>query len=83
MTINISVIYVCYLFIHMQTLTNALWKKVGQHEVNLQSKVLEMSYSCDDNTVGNWSVFCVPDQNKQLNQQSFDAVIMTVSTFMV
>ncbi|MFS7970652.1 hypothetical protein Hanom_Chr09g00823461 [Helianthus anomalus] len=38
------------------------------------SKVLEMSYNCDGNTVGNWSICCAPDQNKQL-QQSFDDVI--------
>nr|XP_043615083.1 protoporphyrinogen oxidase, mitochondrial [Erigeron canadensis]XP_043615084.1 protoporphyrinogen oxidase, mitochondrial [Erigeron canadensis]XP_043615085.1 protoporphyrinogen oxidase, mitochondrial [Erigeron canadensis] len=61
----------------MQTLTNALSKEVGQHELNLQSKVLEMSYSYDDNTTGSWSIYCAPDQNKQLNQQPFDAVIMT------
>ncbi|KVH92777.1 Amine oxidase [Cynara cardunculus var. scolymus] len=62
----------------MQTLTNALCKEFGQHELNLQSKVLEMSYSCSDNSaIGNWSIFCAPVQNKQLNQQPFDAVIMT------
>ncbi|XP_071710133.1 protoporphyrinogen oxidase, mitochondrial [Rutidosis leptorrhynchoides] len=61
----------------MQTLTNALCKEVGQNELNLQSKVLEMSYSCDDNTIGNWSIACAPDKTTQLNQQSFDAVIMT------
>nr|GEV93330.1 protoporphyrinogen oxidase, mitochondrial [Tanacetum cinerariifolium] len=61
----------------MQTLTNALCKEVGQNQLNLQSKVLEMSYSCDDNMVGNWSLYYAPEQNKQLNQQSFDAVIMT------
>nr|QCQ84271.1 putative mitochondrial protoporphyrinogen oxidase 2 [Ambrosia artemisiifolia] len=60
----------------MQTLTDALSKEIGPHEINLQSKVLEMSYSCDDNAVGNWSIYCAPDQNKQF-QQSFDAVIMT------
>ncbi|KAI3768858.1 hypothetical protein L2E82_19694 [Cichorium intybus] len=58
----------------MQTLTNALCKEVGQDELNLQSKVLEMSYSCDDvSKIGNWSIYCGQDEN----QQPFDAVIMT------
>ncbi|XP_076949571.1 protoporphyrinogen oxidase, mitochondrial-like isoform X2 [Bidens hawaiensis] len=60
----------------MQTLTDALCKEIGHHELNLQSKVLEMSYNCNDNTVGNWSICCSTDQNNQF-QQSFDAVIMT------
>ncbi|KAL4558740.1 hypothetical protein LXL04_036942 [Taraxacum kok-saghyz] len=61
----------------MQTLTNELCKEIGAGDVNLQSKVLEMSYFCDDNisNIGNWSIYCGQDQNKQ----SFDAVIMTVS----
>ncbi|KAL4590776.1 hypothetical protein LXL04_003719 [Taraxacum kok-saghyz] len=61
----------------MQTLTNELCKEIGAGEVNLQSKVLEMSYFCGDNNsnIGNWSIYCGQDQNKQ----SFDAVIMTVS----
>ena len=67
----------------MQTLTNALCKEVGHNQLNLQSKVLEMSYSCDDNMVGSWSIYYAPEQNKQLNQQSFDVVIMTVSTFIM
>ncbi|XP_021999338.1 protoporphyrinogen oxidase, mitochondrial isoform X1 [Helianthus annuus] len=58
------------------TLTDALCKEIGPHELNLQSKVLEMSYNCDGNAVGNWSICCAPDQNKQF-QQSFNAVIMT------
>ncbi|KAF5755761.1 putative protoporphyrinogen oxidase [Helianthus annuus] len=62
-----------------RTLTDALCKEIGPHELNLQSKVLEMSYNCDGNAVGNWSICCAPDQNKQF-QQSFNAVIMTVST---
>ncbi|KAI3797173.1 hypothetical protein L1987_32426 [Smallanthus sonchifolius] len=64
----------------MKTLTGALCKEIGHHELNLHSKVLKMSYSCDDNAAGNWSIYCAPDQNKQF-QQSFGAVIMTVSTF--
>uniref|UniRef100_A0A251T6D3 Putative amine oxidase n=1 Tax=Helianthus annuus TaxID=4232 RepID=A0A251T6D3_HELAN len=59
-----------------RTLTDALCKEIGPHELNLQSKVLEMSYNCDGNAVGNWSICCAPDQNKQF-QQSFNAVIMT------
>ncbi|CAI9283392.1 unnamed protein product [Lactuca saligna] len=60
----------------MQTLTNALCKEVGEGELNLQSKVLEMSYSCDDGSrVGNWSIYCGPDEENK--HQSFDAVIMT------
>ncbi|KAD4586593.1 hypothetical protein R6Q59_035055 [Mikania micrantha] len=60
----------------MQTLTDALCKDIGHHELNLHSKVLEMSYSCKDKAAGNWSIYCAPDKNKQF-QHSFDAVIMT------
>ncbi|MFS7954887.1 putative protoporphyrinogen oxidase [Helianthus anomalus] len=49
-------------------------KRSDPMKLIFMSKVLEMSYNCDGNTVGNWSICCAPDQNKQL-QQSFDDVI--------
>ncbi|KAG5527069.1 hypothetical protein RHGRI_028108 [Rhododendron griersonianum] len=59
----------------MQTLTDALCKELGRDELKLQSKVLELCYSC--NPSENWSVSSAPMHNKQSEKQSFDAVIMT------
>ncbi|XP_058187167.1 protoporphyrinogen oxidase, mitochondrial isoform X2 [Rhododendron vialii] len=59
----------------MQTLTDALCKELGRDELKLQSKVLELCYSC--NPSENWSVSSTPRHNKQSEKQSFDAVIMT------
>lgn len=59
----------------MQTLTDALCKELGRDELKLQSKVLELGYSC--NPSENWSVSSAPMHNKQSDKQSFDAVIMT------
>lgn len=61
----------------LQTLTDALCKELGRDELKLQSKVLELCYSC--NPSENWSVSSAPMHNKQSEKQSFDAVIMTVS----
>ncbi|KAF7130205.1 hypothetical protein RHSIM_Rhsim10G0008600 [Rhododendron simsii] len=59
----------------MQILTDALCKELGRDELKLQSKVLELCYSC--NPSENWSVSSTPRHNKQSDKQSFDAVIMT------
>ncbi|XP_057482122.1 protoporphyrinogen oxidase, mitochondrial-like isoform X1 [Actinidia eriantha] len=59
----------------MQTLTDALCKELGKDELKLQSKVLELSYSCNENSPSeNWSVSIL---NTQSEEQSYDAVIMT------
>ncbi|GFY87335.1 flavin containing amine oxidoreductase family [Actinidia rufa] len=60
----------------MQTLTDALCKDLGKDELKLQSKVLELSYSCNENSPSeNWSVSIHSTQSKE---QTYDAVIMTV-----
>ncbi|KAM7509807.1 hypothetical protein LguiB_008682 [Lonicera macranthoides] len=62
----------------MQTLTNALSAELGKDELNLQSKVLELSCSCNENSpMENWSLSYALTSDSQLKEQSFDAVIMT------
>ncbi|CAL5368499.1 unnamed protein product [Camellia sinensis] len=62
----------------MQTLTDALCKDLGKDELKLQSRVLELSYSCEENSVSeSWSVSYAPIHDKQSEEQSFDAVVMT------
>ncbi|XP_052197640.1 protoporphyrinogen oxidase, mitochondrial [Diospyros lotus] len=62
----------------MQTLTDALCKQLSKDELKLQSKVLELSYSCSGNSLSeNWSLSYAPIYTNQLEEQSFDAVIMT------
>ncbi|GMP29608.1 hypothetical protein CsSME_00004631 [Camellia sinensis var. sinensis] len=64
----------------MQTLTDALCKDLGKDELKLQSRVLELSYGCEENSVSEcWSVSYAPIHDKQSEEQSFDAVVMTVS----
>ncbi|XP_057491094.1 protoporphyrinogen oxidase, mitochondrial isoform X1 [Actinidia eriantha] len=59
----------------MQTLTDALCKELGKDELKLQSKVLELSYSCNENSPSeNWSVSI---HSTQSEEQTYDAVIMT------
>ncbi|CAA2954018.1 protoporphyrinogen oxidase, mitochondrial [Olea europaea subsp. europaea] len=62
----------------MQTLTNALCNELGKEELQLHSKVLELSCSFGENSpLDNWSVSCEWDQRKHLDEKSFDAVIVT------
>ncbi|KAF5961686.1 hypothetical protein HYC85_002895 [Camellia sinensis] len=64
----------------LQTLTDALCKDLGKDELKLQSRVLELSYGCEENSVSEcWSVSYAPIHDKQSEEQSFDAVVMTVS----
>ncbi|KAK6155277.1 hypothetical protein DH2020_009525 [Rehmannia glutinosa] len=62
----------------MQTLTNALCNELGKDELKLQSKVLELSYSCSENSpLDNWSVSYELDDKKLSCEKSFDALIVT------
>ncbi|THG22853.1 hypothetical protein TEA_023166 [Camellia sinensis var. sinensis] len=64
----------------LSTLTDALCKDLGKDELKLQSRVLELSYGCEENSVSEcWSVSYAPIHDKQSEEQSFDAVVMTVS----
>ncbi|XAR51980.1 Protoporphyrinogen oxidase [Bertholletia excelsa] len=68
----------------MQTLTDALCKELGNNELKLQSKVLELSYCCSENSSSeNWSISYVPMPGKESKEQSFDAVIMTAPLYNV
>ncbi|KAA8548215.1 hypothetical protein F0562_004524 [Nyssa sinensis] len=62
----------------MQTLTDTLCKELGKDELKLESKVRELSCSCDENSLlENWSVSYALNHNKHSEKKSFDAVIMT------
>ncbi|XP_059669999.1 protoporphyrinogen oxidase, mitochondrial [Cornus florida] len=62
----------------MQTLTDTLCGELGKDELKFQSKVLGLSYRCDENSpLTNWSVSISPDHKKHSQEKSFDAVIMT------
>lgn len=64
----------------LQTLTNALCNELGKEELQLHSKVLELSCSFGESSpLDNWSVSYEWDQRKHLDEKSFDAVIVTVS----
>lgn len=76
----------CYVILlkHLQTLTNALSAELGKDELNLRSKVLELSCSCNENSpMENWSLSYASSSDSHLKEQSFDAVIMTVSRFSI
>ncbi|KAL0377313.1 UNVERIFIED_CONTAM: Protoporphyrinogen oxidase, mitochondrial [Sesamum radiatum] len=62
----------------MQSLTNALCNELGKDELKLQSKVLELSCSCSENSPSdNWSVSYELDDRKLSCEKSFDALIVT------
>ncbi|KAM7259662.1 hypothetical protein ACFE04_015403 [Oxalis oulophora] len=61
----------------MQTLTDKLCKELDKDELNLNSRVLSLSYSQDGKSaIHNWSISHV-DLGKNSQCSSFDAVIMT------
>ncbi|KAI8004496.1 hypothetical protein LOK49_LG08G00527 [Camellia lanceoleosa] len=62
----------------MQTLTDALCKDLGKDEPKLQSRVLELSYSCENSVSESWSISYALIHDKQSEEQSFDAVVMTL-----
>ncbi|KAM7280290.1 hypothetical protein ACFE04_007424 [Oxalis oulophora] len=62
----------------MQTLTDTLCKELDKDELNLNSRVLSLSYSQDGKSAlhNNWSISHA-DLGKNSQCSSFDAVIMT------
>ncbi|XP_075493255.1 protoporphyrinogen oxidase, mitochondrial-like isoform X2 [Primulina tabacum] len=64
----------------MQTLTDALCDVLDKEELKLQSKVLELSSSCNEHSpLDNWSVSYESDGKKLNDEKSFDALVVTVS----
>ncbi|XP_073310812.1 protoporphyrinogen oxidase, mitochondrial-like isoform X2 [Primulina huaijiensis] len=64
----------------MQTLTDALCDVLDKEELKLQSKVLELSSSCNEHSpLDNWSVSYESDGKKLIDEKSFDALVVTVS----
>ncbi|CAK9145481.1 unnamed protein product [Ilex paraguariensis] len=62
----------------MQTLTDTLSKELGKDALKLQSKVLELSWSCNENSpTDNWSIAYASNHTNNSEEQSFDAVVMT------
>jgi hypothetical protein len=65
-------------------LTDMLCKELGKDDLKLNSKVLSLSYSCDGNSaLENWSVACASGRDKHSQTLSVDAVIMTVSAYLL
>jgi oxygen-dependent protoporphyrinogen oxidase len=68
----------------LQTLTDTLCTELGKDGVKLESKVLSLSYSYDGkSTFENWSVSYASKGGKHAQASSYDAVIMTVSSFLI
>ncbi|VFQ97530.1 unnamed protein product [Cuscuta campestris] len=61
----------------MQTLTDALCKELGEDELKLSSKVLELSSHHKENCLGSWLVSYASPHRKHSVKESFDAVVMT------
>ncbi|KAL7140620.1 hypothetical protein ABFS83_08G001000 [Erythranthe nasuta] len=62
----------------MQTLADALSNELGKDELKLQSKVLELSSSCSENSpLDNWSISYELDDKNHSCEKSFDALILT------
>ncbi|XP_073065060.1 protoporphyrinogen oxidase, mitochondrial-like isoform X1 [Primulina eburnea] len=62
----------------MQTLTDALCDVLDKEELKLQSKVLELSSSCNEHSpLDNWSVSYESDGKKLNDEKSFDALVVT------
>ncbi|XP_073143017.1 protoporphyrinogen oxidase, mitochondrial [Henckelia pumila] len=62
----------------MQTLTDSLCDALDKEELKLQSKVLELSSSFNENSpLDNWSVSYESDGKKLNDEKSFDALVVT------
>ncbi|XP_073286877.1 protoporphyrinogen oxidase, mitochondrial-like [Primulina huaijiensis] len=62
----------------MQTLTDALCNVLDKEELKLQSKVLELSSSRNENSpLDNWSVSYESEGKKLNDEKSFDALVVT------
>lgn len=73
-----------HVYVFLQTLTDTLCTELGKDGVKLESKVLSLSYSYDGkSTFENWSVSYASKGGKHAQASSYDAVIMTVSSFLI
>lgn len=71
-------------FCLVQTLTDILCNQLEKDELKLNSKVLSLSYRQGGNSASeNWSVSRVADDDKHSQSLSVDALIMTVSLFII
>lgn len=62
----------------LQILPEMLCKDLSRDELNLDSKVLSLSYNAGPRQE-NWSLSCVSHNEAQGQNLHYDAVIMTVS----
>lgn len=62
----------------MQILPDMLCKDLSNDELNLDSKVLSLSYN-SGSSQENWSLSCVSHNETERQNLHYDAVIMTVS----
>lgn len=69
---------VCFHFGILQILPDMLCKDLSHDELNLDSKVLSLSYNSGSRQE-NWSLSCVSHNETQRKTLHYDAVIMTVS----
>ncbi|KAL3624322.1 hypothetical protein CASFOL_033138 [Castilleja foliolosa] len=63
----------------MQTLTDTLCKELGEDELKLRARVLELSCCCSEKSpLDNWSVsYALEDKKLSYKKKSFDALIVT------
>ncbi|GFP84921.1 protoporphyrinogen oxidase mitochondrial [Phtheirospermum japonicum] len=62
----------------MQTLTDALCKELGEDELKLRSRVLELSCCCSEQSpLDNWSISYELEDKRLSCKKSFDALIVT------
>lgn len=62
----------------LQILPDMLCKDLSRDELNLDSKVLSLSYNAGPRQE-NWSLSCVSNNETQRQNLHYDAVVMTVS----
>lgn len=66
----------------MQTLTNALCNELGEEELKLRSKIVELSCNSGENSAkDNWSVSYDLEDKRHSYEKKFDALIVTVIAF--
>nr|GMD50479.1 protoporphyrinogen oxidase, mitochondrial [Ipomoea batatas] len=59
----------------------ALCKELGKDELQLSSRVLELSSSHRENSLDNWLLSYASSHRKHSAEESFDAVVMTAPLF--
>nr|GMD89852.1 protoporphyrinogen oxidase, mitochondrial [Ipomoea batatas] len=68
---------ICSVPLPITTLTDALCKELGKDELQLSSRVLELSSSHRENSLDNWLLSYASSHRKHSAEESFDAVVMT------